>query len=115
MDEINRLLLIVECIDGPPSSRQDRMYTLIKAIRSILIRLEHRVQQLTEEAERYKALAEQRLLNHLQIDELHIIDIVNEVLPTLPTSELSQCTYPLDPEPIRIPPVPVEEIDFKHD
>lgn len=115
MNEIDQLLLVIESIDGPTSSRQERMFKLALSIRSKLREYKERIGELVQVTEHYRVLADQRLLNHLQIDELHIIDIVNEVLPTLPTSELSQCTYPLDPEPIRISPIPVEEIDFKHD
>lgn len=112
MDELRELLEIVKCIDGPDTYRVNKMRSLIYTIQSTISHLNCQVAELKEAAERYRDLAEQRLLNHLNVDQEHIINICNESLQEVTTDELAASALP-QTDPIRIPPIPVTEIDFQ--
>jgi hypothetical protein len=111
----------INCLDGPKTTRQTMMLR-------VLDYLEHRITELDKEnnnlsdrlgvmcetAAKYRDLADQRLLNHLNIDEDHIIDIVNESLPSYPTNELGPLSSD-GQDAVRIPSIPVEPIEFNYE
>ena len=122
MDELRELLEIVKCIDGSDTYRVNKMRNLIYTIQNTVSRLNCQIGELTEAAERYRELADQRLLNHLNVDQEHIINICNESLQEVATDELSPMALGIDPyakeiqstlDPTRIPPISITEIDFQ--
>jgi hypothetical protein len=111
----------INCIDGTKTKRQGMMLRMLDYLERRITELDKensnlsdRLGAMCETAAKYRDLADQRLLNHLNIDEDHIIDIVNASLPSSPTNKLSPINDS-GQEPIRIPQIPVEDIEFKYD
>lgn len=107
MRATEKLEQFIKCLDG--DERKRLMLNALDEITGLIYDQSCDIRRLKVAADTYKALAEQRLLNHLEIDSSYIIEVA-ESLPDPNCHELGQCSY--DSIPIKIPNIPVEPIDF---
>lgn len=109
MRPTEKLEQFIKCLDG-----DERKRLMLNALDELALKIFNQsdeIRRLKHAAETYKTLAEQRLLNHLEIDSSYIIEIA-ESLPDPNCHELGQCSY--DSIPIQVPNVPVEPLDFNY-